>query len=49
MKRLAVGFSFFHAGALVESMIFAGVPSKITGKFVKQAFSRKDYRNRTTN
>jgi hypothetical protein len=24
MKRLAVGFSFFHAGALVESMIFAG-------------------------
>ena len=24
MKRLAVGFSFFHAGALVESMWFAG-------------------------
>jgi hypothetical protein len=24
MKRLAVGFSFFHAGALVESMLFAG-------------------------
>ena len=24
MKRLAVGFSFFHAGALVESLIFAG-------------------------
>ena len=41
MKRLAVGFSFFHAGALVESMVFAGVPSKITGKFVKQAFSKK--------
>ena len=40
MKRLAVGFSFFHAGALVESMIFAGVPMKVTGKFVKQAFGR---------
>ena len=40
MKRLAVGFSFFHAGALVESMIFAGVPLKVTGKFVKQAFGR---------
>jgi len=24
MKRLAVGFSFFHAGALIESLIFAG-------------------------
>ena len=24
MKRLAVGFSFFHAGALVESLLFAG-------------------------
>ena len=24
MKRLAVGFSFFHAGALVESLWFAG-------------------------
>ena len=24
MKRLAVGFSFFHAGALVESLVFAG-------------------------
>ena len=41
MKRLAVGFSFFHAGALAESMIFAGVPMKVTGKFIKQAFSRK--------
>ena len=41
MKRLAVGFSFFHAGALAESMVFAGVPMKVTGKFIKQAFSRK--------
>ena len=41
MKRLAVGFSFFHAGALVESMVFAGVPLKIAGKFIKQAFSKK--------
>jgi len=40
MKRLAVGFSFFHAGALAESMIFAGVPMKVTGKFIKQAFKK---------
>ena len=40
MKRLAVGFSFFHAGALVESMIFAGVPLKVIGKFTKQAFGK---------
>ena len=32
MKRLAVGFSFFHAGALVESMWFAGVKPKFIGK-----------------
>jgi hypothetical protein len=41
MKRLAVGFSFFHAGALIESKFFAGVPLKVIGKFTKQAFSRK--------
>jgi hypothetical protein len=35
MKRSAVSFSFFHAGALVESMIFAGVPLKLIGKFLK--------------
>ena len=35
MKRSAVGFSFFHAGALVESMIFAGVPFKVIGQFLK--------------
>ena len=32
MKRLAVGFSFFHAGALLESMWFAGVKPKFIGK-----------------
>ena len=35
MKRSAVGFSFFHAGALVESMIFAGVPFKVVGQFLR--------------
>jgi hypothetical protein len=40
MKRLAVGFSFFHAGALAESMVFAGVPMKVTGKFIKGAFTK---------
>ena len=35
MKRLAVGFSFFHAGALVESMIFAGHKMKTIGKIIK--------------
>ena len=35
MKRAAVGFSFFHAGALVESMFFAGVPFKVIGQFLK--------------
>jgi hypothetical protein len=35
MKRSAVSFSFFHAGALVESMFFAGVPLKLIGKFFK--------------
>jgi len=35
MKRSAVGFSFFHAGALVESMFFAGVPFKVIGQFIK--------------
>ncbi len=34
MKRLAVGFSFFHAGALVESMIFAGHNLKSIGRVV---------------
>jgi hypothetical protein len=34
MKRSAVSFSFFHAGALVESMFFAGVPLKLIGKFL---------------
>jgi len=32
MKRLAVGFSFFHAGALVESLWFAGVKPKFLKK-----------------
>ena len=40
MKRLAVGFSFFHAGALVESMFFAGVPFKITKDFTVGAFKK---------
>ena len=35
MKRSAVGFSFFHAGALVESMFFAGVPFKVIKQFLK--------------
>lgn len=35
MKRLAVGFSFFHAGALVESMIFAGHKMKTIGRTIK--------------
>lgn len=35
MKRSAVGFSFFHAGALVESMFFAGVPFKVIKEFIK--------------
>ena len=35
MKRLAVGFSFFHAGALVESMIFAGHKLKSIGRVIK--------------
>jgi hypothetical protein len=35
MKRLAVGFSFFHAGALVESMWFAGAKPK----FIKKVLS----------
>jgi hypothetical protein len=35
MKRLAVGFSFFHAGALVESMIFAGHNLKSVGRLLK--------------
>jgi hypothetical protein len=34
MKRLAVAASFFHAGALVESMIFAGNSFKTIGKFL---------------
>ena len=34
MKRLAVGFSFFHAGALVESLWFAGAKMKTIGKFL---------------
>jgi hypothetical protein len=35
MKRSAVGFSFFHAGALIESMFFAGVPFKVIKEFIK--------------
>ena len=34
MKRLAVGFSFFHAGALVESLWFAGTNLRTIGKFL---------------
>jgi hypothetical protein len=34
MKRLAVAASFFHAGALVESMVFAGNSFKTIGKFL---------------
>ena len=34
MKRLAVGFSFFHAGALVESMIFAGHKLRTIGRVI---------------
>jgi len=35
MKRLAVGFSFFHAGALVESLWFCQVAKfKTIGKFL---------------
>ena len=32
MKRLAVGFSFFHAGALVESLWFAGAKADFIKK-----------------
>jgi len=35
MKRSAVAASFFHAGALVESMFFGGVPFKVVGQFLK--------------
>ena len=31
MKRMAVAASFFHAGALVESMVFAGTSFKTIG------------------
>ena len=41
MKRLAVGGSFFHAGALIESMIFSTVPAKVIVKFTKQAFRKE--------
>ena len=34
MKRLAVGFSFFHAGALVESLWFAGAKPKFIGQML---------------
>ena len=34
MKRMAVAASFFHAGALVESMVFAGTSFKTIGKFL---------------
>jgi len=34
MKRLAVGFSFFHGGALIESMIQAGLPAKVLKEIV---------------
>jgi len=34
MKRLAVGFSFFHAGALVESLWFAGAKPKFIKKLL---------------
>jgi hypothetical protein len=34
MKRLAVGFSLFHAGSLVESMWFAGTKIKTLGKIL---------------
>jgi hypothetical protein len=40
MKRLAVGFSFFHAAALIESMFFAGVKTKVIGKIVKTALTK---------
>ena len=41
MKRLAVGFSFFHAGALIESMIFAGHKLKTIGRVVNP-YSKKE-------
>ena len=41
MKRLAVGFSFFHAGALVESMIFAGTKLRTIGKVINP-YSKKE-------
>ena len=34
MKRMAVGFSFFHAGGLVENMFFMGMPIKEVGKIL---------------
>ena len=34
MKRLAVGFSFFHAGALIESLWFAGAKPKFIKKIL---------------
>ena len=41
MKRLAVGFSFFHAGALVESMFFAGNKLRFTGKVLNPRSSKE--------
>ena len=35
MKRMAVGFSFFHAGALFESLLFAGAKPSAIGKILK--------------
>jgi len=34
MKRMAVGFSFFHAGGLVENMFSVGMPFKEIGKIL---------------
>jgi hypothetical protein len=42
MKRLAVGFSFFHAGALIESMFFAGSKFRTIKQFTKDAFSKRE-------
>ena len=41
MKRLAVGGSFFHAGALIESMLFSGSKLRTIKQFTKEAFSKK--------
>ena len=45
MKRLAVGFSFFHAGALVESLWFAGAKPNFIKKTLDPRSKNLKYLN----